>query len=369
MGSLFKKKKKLADGTYKEYSTYTYKFYHNGKQVFYATGETNKRRAKDNALAYESEVKKGQTPWVYNKVTFEDLKEGIILDYEVNNKKSLRRLMSALANLTSYLNGYKAKNITTDVILKYQKHRQDAGAYNATINRELSALKRMFNLAARQTPPKVAQVPYIPMLKENNVRTGFFENADFQALKKSLPQYLKGFATFAYRTGVRWAELADMKWEQVDLENRIIRLEVGTTKSDEGRIIPLDNELHAIVKQKRREWMANGCTLDYIFPNRDGTGQIRQIRRAWLAACKKAGIGKRLFHDFRRTAIRNMIRAGVPEQVAMKISGHKTRSTFERYNIVNERDVQEAMIKTGEYLKGQKTEEKQKVIHLKAEAK
>jgi integrase len=277
--------------------------------------------------------------------------------------------MSALANLSDYLKGYKAKNITTDLILKYQKHRQEAGAYNATINRELSALKRMFNLAAQQTPPKVAQVPYIPMLKESNVRTGFFEHKDFEKLKMKLPPYLKGFATVAYRTGVRLQEIADIKWDQVDLENRIIRLEVGTTKNDDGRIIPLDNELFNIVRYQRKLWMANGCAVDYVFPNHNNTGQIRQIRRAWLTACKKAGVGKRLFHDFRRTAIRDMIRAGVPEQVAMKISGHKTRSTFERYNIVNERDVQEAMVKTGEYLKEQKTEEKQKVINLKVEAK
>ena len=68
----------------------------------------------------------------------------------------------------------------------------------ATINRELSALKRMLNMGARQTPPKVDRVPYIPMLKENNTRKGFFEHGDFIALRDKLPDYLKGFVTFAY---------------------------------------------------------------------------------------------------------------------------------------------------------------------------
>ncbi len=201
------------------------------------------------------------------------------------------------------------------------------------------------------------------------MRTGFFERKDFEKLKGKLPTYLKGFATVAYRTGVRLQEIADIKWDQVDLENCIIRLEVGTTKNDDGRILPLDDELYAVIRHQRKLWMSNGCAVDYVFPNWNNTGQIRQIRRSWLTACTEAGVGKRLFHDFRRTAIRDMVRAGVPEQVAMKISGHKTRSTFERYNIVNEDDIKNAMAKTGEYLKQRKTQEKPKVFKLKTKAR
>ena len=75
--------------------------------------------------------------------------------------------------------------------------------YNATINRELAALKRMLNLGAVQTPPRVDRLPFIPMLKENNTRKGFFEHGDYLALRDTLPEHLKGFVTFAYKTGWR----------------------------------------------------------------------------------------------------------------------------------------------------------------------
>jgi integrase len=108
------------------------------------------------------------------------------------------------------------------------------GASKASINRELSALKRMLNLGARQTPPRVERVPYIPMLKENNVRTGFFEHNEFLALREGLPEYLRGFATVAYKTVWRSSEIANLTWRQVDLDQGIVRLEVGETKDNEG---------------------------------------------------------------------------------------------------------------------------------------
>jgi integrase len=225
------------------------------------------------------------------------------------------------------------------------------GAAHATINRELAALKRMFNLGAQQTPPKVDRVPHIPMLKEDNVRKGFFEHDGFLALRDALPSYLKGFVTFAYKVGWRVSEIRGLTWSQVDLNQGIVRLEVRETKNAEGRTVYLDDELRQIFEAQYEARKKQKKLVPYVFPNKEGDGNIGDFRGAWNSACKKAGIGKRVFHDFRRTAVRNMIRSGIPERVAMMISGHKTRSVFGRYNMVSDSDLKMAAQRQEEYLK------------------
>jgi len=152
---------------------------------------------------------------------------------------------------------------------------------------------------------------------------------------------LYGFLV-ALTVGWRVSEISNLTWAQVDLGQGIVRLEAGETKNDEGRTIYLDEELREIFST---EWE--------LRKNKNGADKIRDFRKVWRSACSEAGIGKRLFHDFRRTAIRNMVRAGIPERVAMMVSGHKTRSVFERYNIVSDTDLRLAAQKQEEYLKSQ----------------
>jgi len=186
-------------------------------------------------------------------------------------------------------------DITSPKIEAYIEKRLEEGAANATINRELSALKRMLILGARQTPKKVDRVPYIPMLEESNVRKGFFEHAEFVALRAELPDYLKGFVTFAYKTGWRLSEITDLTWNQVDLDNGIVRLEVGETKNDEGRTVYLDDELQEVFHS---QWEVRKNLLPYVFLNEKGTEKVKRFDKSWKTACKNAKIGKKLFHDF-----------------------------------------------------------------------
>jgi integrase len=159
--------------------------------------------------------------------------------------------------------------------------------------------------------------------------------------------------TVAYKTGWRDSEIKNLTWDQVDLSNGIVRLETGETKNDEGRTIYLDDELKEVFQKKWDERGKRTKLLPYVFTNEHGTDRIKDIRGSWTKACEDAKIGKRLFHDFRRTAVRNMVRAGIPERVAMMVSGHKTRSVFERYNIVSDTDLKMAAHRLDNYLKKQ----------------
>ncbi|MBC8458303.1 MAG: tyrosine-type recombinase/integrase, partial [Deltaproteobacteria bacterium] len=161
----------------------------------------------------------------------------------INDRKSIDRARLSVTHLEGIFEGMRVTNITTPLIKKYIKQRKAENAKNATINRELAALKRMLIMGARSTPPKVDRVPFIPMLKESNVRQGFFEHPEYSAVKDALPDYLKGYVTFAYFIGWRKDEISSLTWSQVDRKNGIVRLEPGETKNDESRTVYLNDEL------------------------------------------------------------------------------------------------------------------------------
>jgi len=339
---------------YKRGNTHWIQYYRHGKPHRESTKSKKEADAKRLLKKREGEISEGKLPGIYfDRVRFDELAEDFLRDYRINQRKSLARAKRSAGHLKRYFEGYSVPNINSPKIEAYIESRLKEDAANATINRELSALKRMLNLGARQTPPKVDRVPYIPMLKESNVRKGFFEHAEFVALRDALPDYLKGFVTFAYKTGWRVSEITDLEWNQVDLDNGIVRLDPGETKNDDGRTVYLDDELQGAFNHQWELRKESRKLTPYVFPNRYGTGYIGDFRHSWNVACKDAKIGKRLFHDFRRTAVRNMVRSGIPESVAMKISGHKTRSVFDRYNIVNDADLRLAAQRQEHYLQTQ----------------
>jgi integrase len=301
----------------------------------------------------EGEISQGKLPGIYfDRVRFDELAEDFLRDYRLNNK-TVRRAEQTMTRLKAFFEGCRATDITTPLIEEYTEKRIQEGAANATINRELSALKRAFNLGAKRTPPKVDRVPYIPMLREANVRKGFFEHGDFESLRKHLPDYLKGYVTFAYKTGWRKDEISNLTWSQIDRGNWIVYLNPGETKNREGRAVYLDEELKRVIQNQWEARKRRTSLSPHVFTARDGRSKVQDIRKAWAKACTEAKIGKRLFHDFRRTAVRNMVRAGIPERVAMMVSGHKTRSVFDRYNIVSDQDLRLAAQKQEEYIRAQ----------------
>jgi integrase len=139
-----------------------------------------------------------------------------------------------VCHLTPFFGHRRLMTITTADVRAFTARRQAAGASNATINRDLILLKRMCVLAMQAG--KLTVRPYIPLLKENNVRKGFFEPEQFTSVRNHLPVHMRGIVDFAFITGWRTpSEILPLEWRQVDLKTGEVRLDPGTTKNDDGR--------------------------------------------------------------------------------------------------------------------------------------
>jgi integrase len=301
----------------------------------------------------EGDIADGRLPALQaEKTTFEDLKRLYLQDYEINRKKSIKRAGQLVAKLTGEFKGHRAIQITTQRVHDYISRRQSEKAANGTINRELTALKRMFKLATQQTPPLVLSIPHIPHLREDNVRRGFFTEEDYKLLRAALPDHLKIPFIIGYWTGMRAGEIVGLRWEQVNLEEGWLRLEPGTTKNGRGRTVPLVQEVREVLQRWREHTLLRYPHCSWICQYR-GTQLKRLPKRTWDKICEQVGLKGKLFHDLRRTAVRNMVRVGISERVAMEISGHRTRSVFDRYNIIDEADLVHVRTRLQDWTKNQ----------------
>jgi integrase len=280
------------------------------------------------------------------KTRFKQLTQMLIDDYRANGRRSLKRIKASVGHLLGFFGDEFAMDMTGDRIASYIAYRQDEKAAPATINRELAALKRAFRLGEKVG--KVIQRPEVSMLREDNRRKGFFEAEEYRAVLKHLPEELKPVIQTAYITGWRIAsEILTRQKHHVNLEPGWLRLEPGETKNGEGRNFPLTPDLLEIlsrqIEQTRKLEQSSGRIIPWLF-HRDGN-PIKDFRGAWATACKGAGVPGRIPHDFRRTAVRNLERAGVPRSAAMVMVGHRTESIYRRYAIADEAMLREGAIK------------------------
>lgn len=279
------------------------------------------------------------------RLMFEDVLKLIETDYKVNGHRSTKRLKGSLKHLRGFFGLSRALDVTTDRIRSYIASRQEEGAANATISRELAALKRAFNLAVQDG--RLSTRPHIPSIEVNNTREGFFEPDELAAILAELPEAVRPVVRFAALTGWRKSEVLSLQWSQVDFHAGEVRL--WTSKNDEPRVFPFRAlpPLQALLEEQREHTRAiereTGAIIPYVF-HRSGV-RMRDIREAWEGARKRAGIEHRIFHDLRRTAVRNLERAGVPRSTAMKLTGHKTESVYRRYAIVDAKMMEEGVAK------------------------
>jgi len=208
-------------------------------------------------------------------------------------------------------------------------------------------LRRAFRLGSRAG--KVAARPEIQMLHVENTRKGFFEPEQYRAVVKHLPEYLRPLAAIAYITGWRaMSELLSRQWRHVDLAKGWLRLDPGESKNGDGREFPFTPDMRSVLEAQRETVRTiereQACVIPWVFVQPDGS-RIKDFRGAWRKACRDAGVPGRLVHDFRRTAVRNLERAGVPRSAAMRMTGHKTEAVYRRYAITDSAMLQEAAVK------------------------
>ena len=321
MGSIYKRGNKLWIA-----------YYRDGRKYRESTGSARESDAKRLLRLREGDIERGVpvTPKI-GRLRFTEAAEDLINDYKVNGKRSLDHAQRRIdLHLTPVFGHRRMAGITTADIRSFISARLDAQASPGEINRELALLKRMYTLAIQAG--SCSPGPTSRCWRRTTSARGSLTASSSTALISHLPDALRPMVTFAYITGWRIpSEVLTLQWRQVDLDAGTVRLDPGTTKIRRGASDPPDGRTCGrcwnrsgrsrmpISESARRS--ARGCST--------GNGErIKTFRTAWQTACRLAGCPGRIPHDLRRTAVRNFVRAGVSEHVAMKLSGHKTASVF-----------------------------------------
>jgi integrase len=334
---------------YKRGRIWWIKFYKHGNPRPFreSSGSTDSKEAERLLKQRQGEIVTGQFAGLGpERIRIRQLLDELVEDYKDRSIKSLDKCVCRIdKHLRPALGDIRAVDFGTSHIRAYKRKRRQAGAAPATINRELELLQRAFRLAYQSDPPMVSRVPHFDMLVEGNVRTGTLDHDGYRTLRDSLPPHYRLLLVIGYHTGARLGELLSIRWSQVDLRRRQIRLEAGDTKTGKARILPIYGEMVQWL-EVAEDTRSPGCP--WLFEVRGK--QMVFNWRTWNRYRTAAGIDGLRFHDLRRTALTNMVRAGIPEKEAMAVSGHLTRRTFERYHIVSERSVLEVARKMENYL-------------------
>jgi integrase len=350
-GRIFQPSYTTPAGERKKTATWWIQYFRNGERVRESSKSERKQDAarllRDRLAALAAGRPTGP---LVERTTYDDMARMLEDSYVVNKRRSLKRLKGALVHLAEEFKGVPARAIDEGRIGAYTRKRLDEGAANGTANRELTALKRMYNLALQAQ--RVSRRPHIEMLAEATPRSGFVERRQYEAILGNLPTTVAPVVATAYLTGWRLAsEVLTRQWRHVDFHAGFLRLEPGETKNGLGRMFPLIPELRAVLQAQRQYTtdveQATGQVVPWIF-HRNGRPLV-SIRKAWDKACTAAGFPSLIPHDLRRSAVRNLERAGVPRSTAMQLVGHQTESIYRRYAIVDETMLQEGAAKLAAY--------------------
>ena len=260
------------------------------------------------------------------------------------------------AHIRPYFGAKRAEKIATADLLAYREHRgtekTNKGTFTSgsTMNRELSLLRNAMRTAAHSTPPLIPEacIPRFPITNEDDcARQGFIGDEQFAQLIAELPSYLVPITTVGYETGIRLGELKKIEWTQFDFDAKLIRLKSGRTKGKKPRTCPFIGDMYEVLLAAQKDRDSHWPDCKWAFHRL--AQPLKDFRGAWESACMRAGMPDLEFHDLRRSGVRNLSRAGVPEKTIMSITGHRTRAMFDRYNIVNEADLGDAAVRLASF--------------------
>jgi len=358
IGRVFKRKQRMADGSLVEDPIWWIAYYFRGKEYRKSSGFTSGEKARRLLKKRLQEIGNRRFVPDEDRLTFEDMVKDLVNDYQINNRRSLSTALNHVRHLRAFFGMDRAMDIGSTQVKAYQAQRKGEKASPATVNREIACLGHMLSLEVNSDPPKLSHKPKFQMVDGERIRQGFLGHGDFLKLLSNLPDYLKPVVEFMYYSGWRKGEARNLEWRDVDLEGKTARLRIESSKNKEPWIVPLAGRLWEII-QEHLEDRRLDCR--YVF-HRDGK-KIGDFRKAWQTACKSSGLGRMevqedgrkayvgtLPHDMRRCTARNLSRANVPEQLAMKITGHKTNSMYRRYRIVDEDELRGAQEKLQAHL-------------------
>ena len=287
------------------------------------------------------------------RYTLDDMLDRIRLRYQKKGQRSFINVQYCWPNIEAGFPFHRVVDIDKDAIEGYQTKRLEAAA-PATINRETAYLKLGFKLLG-------LPVPAVEDLAEDNVRQGFIRVPEFNGLLAEIPSRdVRDMIEFLYNSGWRSSEPKAMQWSWLDLDSWTVRLPGQYSKNKKPRTLPLLGALRDIIE---RRIQARDIMCPYVFHHKGK--QLKSFRKAFKAAAKAAGLVGIVPHDMRRSAIRNFRKAGISENEGMKLSGHRTRSVYDRYDIGDDEDLREAMKKAQAY---NKRETERKVIPMKRKA-
>jgi len=329
-------------------------YYRGGKRYRESSHSTNRRDAENILRKRLGEIASGQFRGLApERVKVSDLVELVLNDYRYQGHRSLKEVeWRVRKNILPAITATLVTRFGSDEIRRYVALRRGQKASDATINRELSVIRRGFTLGGQTDPPLVTSPPHIPKLAENNIRQGFLEHVQYAKLRGRLPVHLMALLVVGYHVGCRAGELRAVQWPQVDFDARQIRLSGDQTKAKAARTLPIYGEMEKWLKKQWEDHEKNWPDCPWVF---HWNGKpIGSHMKGWSKACKAAGLDGLLFHDLRRSAVRNMERAGIPRNIAMAISGHKTEAVYRRYDIVAPGDLEVAAAKLERYFQNQK---------------